>query len=153
MDVGTYCVSMSRLIAGEEPSRAEYVAAMTERGYDQTGSGMLGFPSGINAHFGTAIHQHLENHVRIYGTTGMIDVDAPWKCYESGVLRIVRDGKVDQDWRLGTDNDHLYAFEADAVAEFFEAKQCPHMTIADTLGQARALALLRESAHMPPLDS
>jgi hypothetical protein len=40
----------------------------------------------------------------------------------------------------------LYALEADAVAEFFEAKSCPHMTQADTLGNMRALDGLRASA-------
>ncbi|HWA84185.1 MAG TPA: Gfo/Idh/MocA family oxidoreductase, partial [Fimbriimonadaceae bacterium] len=37
MDVGTYCVSFSRLIAGEEPSHVAYLPKMTERNYDETG--------------------------------------------------------------------------------------------------------------------
>lgn len=146
MDVGTYCVSFSRLIAGEEPSRCAYFASITEKGYDETGSGALEFPGGINAHFGTAVHQQLENRARVYGSKGMLEIDAPWKCF--GATRIVRDGKVAEEWDLSTDNDGLYAAEADAVAEFFKAGECPHMSIADTLGNMRALDDLKKSAGL-----
>lgn len=146
MDVGTYCVSFSRLIAGTEPIRAAYMPKMNPRGYDETGSGALLFPNGINAHFGTAIHQHLENKARFFGSEGMLEIDAPWKCF--GKMRIVRDGKVTDEWDLSTDNDGLYADEADTVARYFEAKECPYMTIEDTLGEMRTLDMLRESAGM-----
>lgn len=148
MDVGGYCVSFCRLIAGEEPAKAAYYASITERGYDQTGSGALMFPSGINAHFGCAIHQHLENKARVYGSAGMLEIDTPWKCYESGAMRIVREGKVIDEWRLGCSNDQLYAYEADAVAQFWEAGECPHMSINDTLGQARTLDMLKTTAGL-----
>ena len=42
----------------------------------------------------------------------------------------------------------LPAHEADAVAKFFEAKECPYMSIEDTLGQMRTLDMLRESAGL-----
>ena len=148
MDVGTYCVSFARMMAGEEPSRAHYVASITEKGYDQTGSGALLFPSGINAHFGTAIHQQLENKARVFGSEGMLEIDAPWKCYDHGKMRIVRDGSIVKEWSLGSNNDTLYAHEADAVAEFFEAKECPYMSIRDTLGQTLTLDLLKSSAGL-----
>ncbi len=144
MDVGTYCVSFSRLIAGEEPKRLAYFAKVTDRGYDATGSGILEFSGGINAHFGTAVHQHLENKARVFGSNGMLEIDAPWKCF--GKMRIVRDGKVVQKWDLATSNDVLYAHEADAVAKFWEAKECPYMSLEDSIGQARALDALRASA-------
>lgn len=146
MDVGTYCVSFSRLIAGQEPSKTAYFASITERGYDQTGSGALAFPNGVNAHFGTAIHQHLENKARVYGSEGILEIDAPWKCF--GAMRVWRDGKVAEEWNLATDNDHLYAHEADAVARFWEQGECSYMSIADTIGQARTLDALKASAGL-----
>jgi len=148
MDVGTYCVSFSRLIAGEDPTRAAYFADITERGYDGTGSGALMFTNGINAHFGCALHQNLENKARVFGSNGMIEIEFPWKCYEHGYTRLIRDGKVAEEWHLGSDNDHLYAYEADAVAEYFEEGECPFVSIGDTLAQMRALDQLRESAGL-----
>jgi hypothetical protein len=72
-------------------------------------------------------------------------VDEPWKC-SHGKLRIERSGKdaVEQEFTLT--NDELYAAEADAVAAYLEAKECPHMTKADTMGNMRALDGLRASA-------
>lgn len=144
MDVGTYCVSFSRLMAGAEPTRGAYFPTLAGDGYDATGSGALEFPNGINAHFGTAIHQQLENKARVFGSEGMLEIDAPWKCF--GAMRIVKNGETQEEWDLSSSNAELYAYEADAVAEHFEAKECPYMTIADTLGQARALDMLRASA-------
>ena len=54
-------------------------------------------------------------------------------------MRLWRKGEVAEEWDLACDNDHLYAYEADAVAQYFEAKECPHMTIADTIGNMRTL--------------
>jgi predicted dehydrogenase len=146
MDVGAYCVSFSRLIAGAEPTRSSYFASITDRRYDETGSGCLLFPGGISAHFGTAVHQHLENKARVYGPKGMLEIDAPWKCF--GAMRIIRDLEVVEEWDLSSSNDALYAHEADAVAEYFESKECPHMSIADTLGNMRTIDELKKSAGL-----
>lgn len=42
MDVGSYCVSFSRLVAGCEPDRAEFTAHIGEKGYDEWGTGKIG---------------------------------------------------------------------------------------------------------------
>lgn len=146
MDVGSYCVSFSRLVASDEPDHAAYFASITNRGYDEAGSGALAFSGGITAHFGTAVHQQLENRARVYGSEGMLEIDSPWKC--SGGMRLWRDGAVVEEWNLGTDNDQLYAIEADAVAQYWEAKECPYMSLSDTLAQARTLDRLKSSAGL-----
>ncbi len=146
MDVGTYCVSMCRLIAREEPRSVAYLARIGARGYDEVGAGSMLFPSGVTAHFGTAVHQQLENKVRIYGSEGMLEIDDPWRC--EGAMRLIQEGQAMQEWSLGTTREQLYAHEADAVAEFWEDRQCPFMTIADTLGNMETLDRMRESAAL-----
>jgi predicted dehydrogenase len=147
MDVGTYCVSFARLVVGEEPNRAFYAAEITSKGYDAAGSGALGFPSGASAHFGTGVHVSLRNDVTIYGTEGRIHVPGPWKC-AGGKVSIERYGKDTEHFEMGSTNDELYAIEADAVAEFIEHKECPYMTLEDTLNNMRTLDMLRESAGL-----
>jgi hypothetical protein len=56
--------------------------------------------------------------------------------------------KEPEVFSLGCTNEELYGYEADAVAEFWEAKECPYMTPADTLGNMRALDMLRSSAQL-----
>jgi predicted dehydrogenase len=148
MDVGTYCVSLMRLVAGAEPTAVSYSAVITEKGYDASGSGSLIFPNGITAHFGTGVHVNLKNDARIYGTEGHIEIESPWKTYPGTKMILHVSGKEPESFELGVSNDELYASEADAVAQFIEQKECPYMTINDTLGQMRTLDMLRESAGL-----
>ncbi|MBX7134579.1 MAG: Gfo/Idh/MocA family oxidoreductase [Fimbriimonadaceae bacterium] len=146
MDVGTYCVSFSRLVAGLEPSAAYYVAEITERGYDASGAGVLKFPNDIVAHFGTGIHVSLRNDATVYGEQGRIHIANPWKC-ASGGITLERNG-ASEFIPFGSTNDELYAYEADAVAQYLDQKECPYMTLQDTLGNARTLDMLRASAGL-----
>jgi predicted dehydrogenase len=148
MDVGVYPLSFTRMVAGEEPDRLEYAAYIGQKGYDEYGAGLIGFPNGVRGHFGTGIHLMQRNGAWIYGTEGMIQVEEPWKCYEGSAMTISRPGKEPEVFRMGTTNDQLYGYEADAVAEFYEQGECPHMTMADTLGNMRALDALRRSAGL-----
>jgi predicted dehydrogenase len=147
MDVGTYCVSYARLMFGKEPIRTHYVAEITEKGYDATGSGILGFEGGGSAHFGTGVHVNLRNDVTIYGTAGRIHVPNPWKCRDGNVT-VEKYGGETTHFTYNSTNDELYGIEADTVAQFLEAKECPYMTIEDTINNMKALDGLRESAGL-----
>ncbi len=147
MDVGTYCVSFSRLMAGKEPEVALYTAVINDRGYDEIGGGCMRFPGGIVAYFGTGVHVNLRNDATIYGSEGLIHVPNPWKCSQGGVT-VEKGGKEVERFDLKTSNDELYALEADTVTEFLDKKECPYMTIEDTLNNMRALDALRASAGL-----
>ena len=76
----------------------------------------------------------------------MLEIDSPWRC--EGAMRLIQKGQIAEEWSLGTSTEQLYAYEADAVAEFWEARQCPFMTVADTLGNMETLDQMRESAGL-----
>ncbi|RYG39359.1 Gfo/Idh/MocA family oxidoreductase [bacterium] len=144
MDVGTYCVSFTRAIVGEEPSAAFYVMDKTEKDYDAAGAGIMKFPGGAVATFGTGVHVNWKNDARIYGEKGRIEVDSPWFAGEDSEVRIYRNGEDMETLKLGGAN--LYAAEADAVAEFLSERETPYMSVQDTLDNMRALDMLRNSA-------
>ncbi len=146
MDVGSYCVSLSRLVAGCEPDIAHYVAQMSDKGYDEQGSGILKFPNGVTAHFGTGVHISLTNNAKIYGDAGSIELIGPWRIDDNSKIILKQYGKDAEEFAFTTPVDELFKFEADAVAEFIDAKQTPYMSIEDTLGQMRTLDMLRKSA-------
>lgn len=148
MDVGSYCVSLSRLVAGCEPDRCEYTAHLGKNGYDEWGNGVLHFPNDITAAFGTGIHLNMKNDARIYGAEGRIEIESPWKASEGGKMYLHRNGKEMETFDLGVSNDALYGHEADAVAEFIDNKECPYMSITDTEGQMKTLDDLRKSAGL-----
>lgn len=150
MDVGVYPVSFSRMIFGAEPDRVEYTAVIGAKGYDEIGTGILHFPGGRTAHFGTAVHLTLRNQATVHGTEGHIVVEDPWKVRSGTKLHVFKPWEREpaESFDLGDTNDALYAHEADTVAEFLSRAESPRMTIADTLGNMDTLDRLRVSAGL-----
>ncbi|MEQ1934630.1 MAG: Gfo/Idh/MocA family oxidoreductase [Fimbriimonadaceae bacterium] len=147
MDVGTYCSSFCQLVASCEPDRVEYIANI-ERGYDAYGVGVLGYPNGIVAKIASGIHLTMRNEASIYGEGGSIHIEYPWKSAQGKLMWLHRDGHDSESFDLGCTNDELYAYEADAVSDYLEAKECPFMSIEETLSNMRTLDRMRASAGM-----
>ncbi len=148
MDVGTYCVSLARMVAGCEPVDANYSAHIGSKGYDEYGNGSLKFQNGVTAAFGCGIHLTMQNDARIYGTEGHIHIESPWKTSAGAKMTVSKSGTDPEVFDLGVSNDELYAIEADTVAQYWEDKQVPFLTPDDTLNQMRTLDRLRASAGL-----
>ncbi len=145
MDVGTYCVSFMRLVAGQEPEVIDYTSNL-DRGFDAYGAGTLHFPSGLIGHFACGLQVAMRNDAIVYGDAGSLHIEDPWKSAPGLKMTLRRNGRDAEVFDLSCTNAELYAHEADAVAEFLERKECPFMSIEDTLGNMRTLDVLRESA-------
>lgn len=76
MDVGCYCVNVSRTMAGEEPEEVAAVANWTERGVDEEMTGLLRFPGGVTAHFDCALTMERCEVYEVAGTEGHLEVPA-----------------------------------------------------------------------------
>jgi xylose dehydrogenase (NAD/NADP) len=139
MDVGCYCVSASRLVAGAEPERVSGEALMGPSGVDVRFTGMLRFPngvvSGIASGFG-ADHRGLE----VIGSQGTLVVADPWQPTEG---RIVVDGREER-----TPAADPYQCEIEDMSEAIRGLHPPRLGRADALGQARTIdALVRAAAE------
>jgi len=146
MDVGCYCVSYCRAVAGAEPSRVEYSFVPAGDGYDAWGAGLLHFPGDITASIATGVHLQMENQVVIYGDEGKIVVESPWFC--SAQVRLYKRGE-DEPQVLGPWTvDDLYANEADGVAADIAQRYSNAMTPDDTLGNMRTLDAMRKSGGL-----
>jgi predicted dehydrogenase len=137
MDVGCYCVSGSRLLAGEEPAAVFGVQDVGPSGVDIRFSGLLRFPGGVVAEFTSAFttfHESLE----AIGTTGTIRLPDPWHNV-TGVFYL-----NDEEIRLDPGNP--YQDELENVGAAIRGEADPRLGRDDALGQARAIAALYESA-------
>jgi predicted dehydrogenase len=76
MDVGCYCVNVSRTMAGEEPEAVQATAQWTDRGVDDFLAGTLHFPSGAVAHFDCALTMARYESYEVAGTDGYLRVPA-----------------------------------------------------------------------------
>jgi len=137
MDVGCYCVSGSRLVAGVEPSRVFGWQVPAKSGVDENFSGMLQFPSGLVAEFVTGFtsdHRSLE----VIGSRTTLSLRDPWQA-ELGGLRL-GDRDVDVAW------DDPYRLEMENMSAAILGDGQPLLGRADALGQARTIDALYRSA-------
>ncbi|HZP21379.1 MAG TPA: aldo/keto reductase, partial [Bauldia sp.] len=154
LDICCYPVSMARLLAGAAAGRPFLdpvsVAGVghlgTATGVDEWASAVLKFPNEIVAEVSGSIAVAQDNKVRIYGTTGWIEVQSPWFCTgrQGGSAEILihrPEGPV-ETIRI-EEPRWLYTFEIDAVAKAIRAGRTvfdpPAMTPEDTLGNMRVL--------------
>jgi predicted dehydrogenase/aryl-alcohol dehydrogenase-like predicted oxidoreductase len=163
LDVGCYCVSLARLVAGvaagqgsgevAEPEQVTGAGKLNEQtGVDEYALATLKFPGGILAPLATGVRVRMENAVRIYGSEGEIVLPSPWLPGRDGELpRIVvrRHGEEPRELVVesAVGRHALYAMEADTVAAHLDARQAafPAPTWEDTLGNMRALDAWREA--------
>jgi predicted dehydrogenase len=145
MDVGCYCVSFSRLVAGAEPVDAKATAYIgPESRVDQQTSGVLRFPSGCVARFSCATQCATPAVAEIYGSKGKMVVSVPWFPGPENAKLIVTAGGETKTIDVVCEHE-LYANEALTVAKYLDARQAPAMNWNDSRGQMRTLDLLRAS--------
>ncbi len=154
LDVGCYCASMARLIAGAatgkdfaEPTKVTGVAHLGEITHvDEYAIASLEFPGDILAQLFTGVQANGENTVRIIGSEGTIFMPTPWvpPTGEKTSIFLKKNGEEEQEIVIESDRG-LYALEADTVAEYLDAHQSPTMSWDDTLGNIKTLDRWREA--------
>ena len=148
LDVGCYCTSMARLVAGaaagkdfEEPLEINGAGQIgAESGVDEYAVASLKFPGGILAQIACGVRLDLENNVRIVGTGGSILIPSPWTfAAENGFLKIIIFKTGIPEEVIVESTRSTYAIEADHVAEFIPARQSPAISWSDSLGNMKTL--------------
>jgi predicted dehydrogenase len=76
MDVGCYCVNISRTVVGSEPVEVQAFAHWTASRVDEQLLGTLRFENGVMAQFDCALNLERREIVEIVGTQGRLDVPA-----------------------------------------------------------------------------
>ena len=137
MDVGCYCVSAARLIAGEEPELVFGCQVTTADGVDRRFTGLLRFPSGLSATFHSGFDSESET-LDVIGRDGSIHLPDPWHSTR-GVLVV---GGEEQ--RVEPLNP--YGCELDDMAAAIRGERAPRLGRTDALGQARTIEALYRSA-------
>jgi xylose dehydrogenase (NAD/NADP) len=97
MDIGCYCVNLSRFFADGEPQRVEANAHFDEQtGVDLTLSGSLQFGGDITAHFVCSMEAEPSYAAEIIGTEGRLLIPHPWSPpLWPAELHLTRQGKTE----------------------------------------------------------
>jgi xylose dehydrogenase (NAD/NADP) len=137
MDVGTYCVSAARLLAGREPVAAVGVAWPAASGVDERFSGILDFGDGVAATF-TSGFRSRHSSIEAIGAHGSLRLDDPFAGRATKLTR--SDG-----FEVAIPKVDPYELELDDFGAAIRGVHPPLLGRADMLGQARALHALYES--------
>jgi len=142
MDVGCYCVSGSRLIAGE-PESVFGQAYVGPTGTDWVFVGAMRFPGDVFAQFdcGTALPNRDE--LEVVGTEGSLFLDDPWHC-RTPVIELRREGEVE---RIELEPVDSYRLEMENLADAIRGEAPLLLGRDDAVAQARTLEALQRSAE------
>jgi len=160
MDVGCYCVNLSRLVAGAEPIGVTASAKLSEDGIDEIAAGTLRFADGLVASLSCGMTVHADNTASICGTRGYIEVPVPWKPPMKGATFILSTSvppQMDAGMKPalvppGSNPRHvntvdapapLYALEADDLAAAVLDGADPAIPESDSLGNMAVLDEMR----------
>ena len=154
LDVGCYCTSMARLIAGiamgkpfAEPVKLQAVGHVGKESHvDEYTVASLLFPNDIVAQLWSGVQVNGENVVRIIGSEGSIFIPNPWgpnRVAGKSSFFVTRNGRAQAEEITVETTVGMYGLEADTVATYLEQRQAAVMTWEDTLGNMRTLDMWR----------
>jgi len=142
MDVGCYCVSGARLLAGE-PERVYAEQVVGRTGVDVLFSGTMRFPGGVIAQLDSGLHLPHRDELEAIGDEGSLFLDDPWHC-RTPVLELRRQ---DGDEQITLDAIDSYRLELENMSDAIRGRAAPLLGREDALGQARAIEALYRSAE------
>jgi predicted dehydrogenase len=141
MDVGCYCVSAARLLAGE-PDAVSGQQLIGGDGVDVAFAGSMRFASGMLAHFDAGIALADRDELEVVGDEASLFLDDPWHCREP-VIELRRDGTVEL---IELEPADSYRLEAENLSAAIRGKAEPRLGRADAVGQARVIEALYAAA-------
>jgi D-xylose 1-dehydrogenase (NADP+, D-xylono-1,5-lactone-forming) len=141
MDVGCYCVSGARLIAGE-PERVTGEQAIGGDGIDVAFAGTMRFPNDVIAHFDAGLALAVRDDLEVVGEHGSLFLDDPWHCLKP-VIELRRD---DEMRRIAIEPINSYRLEAENMSAAIRGQAPLLLGRDDAVAQARTIEALYEAA-------
>ena len=143
MDVGCYCVSGVRLVAGAEPDRVSAEQVIGGKGVDIALSATLRFPDDVLAQFDCGLAVGHRHQLEAIGEDGSLFVADPWHGRAPGI-QLTRGDEVET---IEIADANPYTHQLEGFARAVRGEEPPLLGAADALGQARTIAALYASAE------
>jgi predicted dehydrogenase len=143
MDVGCYCVSGIRLLAGDpEHVRGEQVTGTT--GIDMAFHGTLRCAEDVVGQFEASFRSPQRQSLEVVGEDGVLVVEAPWRMDWGGSVTLRRGGSTEVVEVEAADS---YTLELENLADAIEGRAPALLGRDDAVGQARTIDALYRSAE------
>jgi D-xylose 1-dehydrogenase (NADP+, D-xylono-1,5-lactone-forming) len=150
MDIGCYCVSGSRLLAGE-PVRVSAEQVFGPTGIDLSFHGTMRFADDVVAQFDCSFALPRWQRLEVEGEEAALVVESPWRVDWPGDV-LLRTG--DEVASVEVEQADSYRFELENLAAAAAGEEPQLLGREDALGQARAIdALYRAAADARAIES
>jgi xylose dehydrogenase (NAD/NADP) len=134
MDVGCYCISGARYVAGAEPIEFAGQQVLGGDGVDIAFTGLMRFPGDVLCHFDCAMNSTDRAELEVVGTEGRLLLRDPWHTRRTII-------EIDHhDIEIPARDPYTCELEALASGD-------PGFGREDAVGQARAIQALYEAAR------
>jgi xylose dehydrogenase (NAD/NADP) len=144
MDVGCYCVSGARTLAGGEPREVHAQQVMGGDGVDVLLTGLLRFEGDVLATIDCGFTGPARQGLEALGEGGTLRLRDPWHAHAPAIELEHLDGTRDTIAIPPANNYALQLADIEAAAR---GERAPLLGRADALGQARAIEALYASAE------
>jgi predicted dehydrogenase len=142
MDVGCYCVSACRLLAGE-PERVYAEQVVGPTGVDVVFAASIRFGGGVFGAFDCGLILPGRDELEAIGEEGSLFLDDPWHALEPSI-ELRRDGRVE---RSEVERANSYGLEVENLSDAIRGRAKPLLGRDDALAQARVIEALYRSAE------
>jgi predicted dehydrogenase len=139
MDVGCYCISGARLLAGE-PQQVLGEQVLGESGVDVAFYGTLRFPGDVVAQFDASFTLPQRQRLEAVGEDGTLVLEAPWRSDWGG--RVLVEGEP-----VDVPEANPYALELANLAAAIAGEEPQLLGGEDAVSQARVIEALYRSAE------
>ncbi len=146
MDVGCYCVNLSRTVAGREPLRAQALASWGATGVDEQMVGLLEFSGGLPAQFDCALTLERREFYELAGTAGSLFVPGSFLPGAADALIYERHGRAGETVHRVPGVDQ-YRLMVEAFADCVLADLPVPYPPDEAAANLAAMAALYRSAH------
>ena len=142
MDVGCYCVSGARLLAGE-PEQVYGEQVLGASGVDELFTGTMRFSGDVLAQFDCGLVLPVRDELEAVGDEGSLFLDDPWHC-KRPVLELRTGDGVEEIVLEPVDS---YRLQLENMSDAIRGEAQPLLGREDALAQARVIEALYRSAE------
>ncbi len=143
MDVGCYCINISRLLLGEPT--AVWGVGREENGVDVVFAGALEFAHHAAAQFDCGVRAPGRQFCEIVGTEGVLTLLRPFQPEEDPASLLLQRG--DRHERIELPGTNQYVRMVEAFGECVRTGRPPRFPASDAVGNMRVIDALRQSAR------
>jgi len=142
-DLGCYCVDIQRILVGREPRHVQALSYQGNTGVDLQVSATLDFGDQVFGRFDVALNASRQQHTRIIGTEGVLDVVDPFGAKaEISQAYLAKDGEIK---KLSYKRENAYEKMIEHFYNVVASREAPLFPLADSVNNIVVIEALFQS--------